>query len=117
MKHTAIVKIPKSEQDRVNRLLDIPYVSEVTDEDLKKLIDSYAYGVCFAENIISVKFDDGSVLNYDLCYGSDNFYDDVWWESADGQHDISLECTFDLSDIEFDVDGETYEVNILTTEI
>ena len=34
MKHTAIVKISKSEQDRINRLLDIPSLSEMTDQEL-----------------------------------------------------------------------------------
>ena len=113
MKHTATVKITKSEQDRINRLLSIPSLSEMTDQELFEAganTDS-SYGVYV------VDFDDGSSLFYDLCSGHENYYDDVWWTSANGEHDIVLECSFDISDIEFEADGETYEVKILTTGI
>lgn len=109
MKHTAIVKISKSEQDRVNRLLNIPSLSEMTDRELFEAganTDS-CYGV------FCVDFDDGSHLNYDLCSGQENYYDDVVWTSPDGRRDICLECEFELADIEFEADGETYEVKII----
>lgn len=109
MKHTAIVKIPKSEQDRVNRLLDIPSLSEMTDHELYEA----GANTDSCEGVLYVDFDDGSHLTYDLCSGQENYFDDVIWTSADGSRDVLLECSFDLSDIEFDVDGESYEVKIV----
>ena len=109
MKHTATVKLEKSDIDRIRRLLDIPSLSDLTDDELRDM-----GGFTDAtEGVFSVRFDDGSTLNYDLCSGQENYYDDVVWTSPDGSRDVVLECTFELDDIEFDVDGETYEVKIV----
>lgn len=110
MKHTATVIIPKEEQDRINKLLAIPSISELTDEQLDAMgaYTDMCYGVFY------VDFDDGSSLNYDLCAGSENFYDDIVWFSPDGNRDVTLECTFEFdNDIGFEVDGEEYEVKIV----
>ena len=109
MKHTATVIIPKEEQDRINKLLDIPSLSDLTDDELRKM-----GGFTDAtEGVFFVQFDDGSALNYDLCSGQENYYDDVVWTSPDGSRDVVLECSFELDDIEFEVDGEEYEVKIV----
>lgn len=113
MKHTETVKLAKSEIDRIRRLLDIPSLSDLTDDELRDM-GGFTDAI---EGVFSVRFDDGSTLNYDLCSGHENYFDDVIWTSADGSRDVLLECSFELDDIEFDVDGETYEVKILTTEI
>ena len=94
--------------ERVNRLLDIKSLEEMSD---KELLDAGA-NTDQCEGIFSVTFDDGSSLNYDLCSGQSNYYDDVVWTSASGDHDIVLECSFELDDIEFDVDGVGYIVTI-----
>lgn len=108
MKHIATFDIRKSEYDRINRLLGIESLSEMTDNQL--LAAGANTDQC--EGIFTVTFDDGSTLNYDLCSGQENYYDDVVWTSPDGKHDVVLECMFDLDDIEFDVDGETYIVKL-----
>ena len=113
MKHTETVKMAKIEIDRIRRLLDIPSLSDLTDDELR---DMGAFTDAI-EGVFAVDFDDGSRLTYDLCSGQENYFDDVMWTSADGSRDVLLECTFELDDIEFDVDGESYEVKILTTEI
>lgn len=112
MKHTATVKLTKSEIDRINRLLDIPSLSDLTDDELRDM-GAFTDAV---EGVYSVRFDDGSTLTCDLCSGQENYYDNVVWTGTTGR-EICLDCEFELSDIEFDVDGETYEVKILTTEI
>lgn len=108
MKHVATFDIRKSEYDRVNRLLGIESLSEMTDSQL--LAAGANTDQC--EGIFAVTFDDGSTLNYDLCSGQENYFDDVVWTNPDGKRDVVLECTFDLDDIEFDVDGETYIVKL-----
>ena len=108
MKHTATVKLAKNEIDRINRLLDIPSLSDLTDDELR---DMGAFTDA-TEGIFYAQFDDGSSLNYDLCSGQENYYDDAVWTSADGSRDVVLECSFELDDIGFEVDGETYSVII-----
>ena len=109
MNHTAIVKLPKRDIDKINRLLSIPSLSNLADDELREM-GGFTDAI---EGVFSVRFDDGSTLNYDLCSGQENYFDDVIWTSADGSRDVLLECTFELDDIEFDVDGETYEVKVL----
>lgn len=94
--------------ERVRRLLDIPSLEEMSDQEL---LDAGA-NTDQCEGIFSVTFDDGSTLNYDLCSGQSNYYDDVVWTSSDGRQDVILECSFELDDIEFDVDGVRYIVTI-----
>lgn len=93
---------------RVKRLLDIPSLEEMSDQEL---LDAGA-NTDQCEGIFSVTFDDGSTLNYDLCSGQSNYFDDVVWTSGDGKQDVILECSFELDDIEFDVDGVRYIVTI-----
>ena len=111
--HTSTVQIPKDIYARVNRLLafDIPF-EEMTDAAMQ------AAGVCdhYCEGIFTTDFDDGSSLNFDLCSGSSNYFDDVVWSSADGTLDVALECGFELSDIEFEAEGETYVVKLEFTD-
>lgn len=109
-KHIATVHISSAEFDRINRLLSISSLEELTDS---QLIEQGA-NTNQNEGIFSVTFDDGSSLNYDLCSGSSNYWDDVVWTSADGRTDITLDCAFELDDeIEFEIESETYIIKII----
>ena len=108
MKHIATFQIQKREVERVNRLLAIPSLSEMNYVEL--LENGANTDQC--EGIIHVVFDDGSSLNYDLCSGQENYYDDVVWTSPDGNRDVCLECTFELGDIEFSIDDDVYIVEL-----
>ena len=108
-RHEAIVNIPESEFNRINRLLAIESLEEMTDDELGD-IGATTDGV---EGIFYVKFDDGSFLNFDLCSGQHNYWDDVVWTSADEKTDIVLDCEYELDDIEFEVNGEWYFVKIV----
>lgn len=107
--HVATVTIPYEEFNRVNRLLAINDMEQMTDGELIAL----GANTNVNEGIYLATFDDGSSINFDLCSGSSNYYDDVVWTSPDGATDVILECDFALDDIEFDIDGETYIVQIL----
>lgn len=109
-KHIATVHISSEEFDRVNRLLSIDSLEELTDSELMEQDANTNQN----EGIFSVTFDDGSSLNYDLCSGSNNYWDDVVWISADGCTDTTLDCTFELDDeIEFEFESETYVIKII----
>lgn len=108
-KHIETVRIPPDEFCRVNRLLAIDSLEDMSDDDL---IEQGA-NTNHCEGVFSVTFDDGSSLNFDLCSGTSNYWDDVVWTNADGSIDITLDCEFELGDIEVDIEGETYIVEII----
>lgn len=108
MVHQKTVRLTYDEVRRVNRLLAIPSLEEMTDEELRKK----GANTDSCEGIFTVVFDDGSSLNFDLCSGQSNYYDDVVWTNANGCRDVVLECEYKLDDIEFEVDGEEYVVLI-----
>ena len=108
MTYTETVEMPLKEYEKINRLLSINSMEEMTDEQLLNM--GANTDVCIG--VFGVKFDDGSTLTYDLCSGTTNYWDDVVW-SKDG-YDTVLECTFELDDIEFEIDENTYIVKIKT---
>ena len=109
MLHTIVFDISAEEYNRVNRLLAIPSLSEMSD---KQLLSAGA-NTDQSEGILYVEFDDGSTLNYDLCSGQENYFDDVIWTNPDNTQDVLFECTFELGDIEFTApNGEDYVVKL-----
>lgn len=104
----ATVSIKEKEFNRINRLLAIPSLYDMTDNELL----AAGANTDQHEGIFAVRFSDGSTLTYDLCSGQSNYFDDVVWTSADGTHDIVLDCMYELDDIEFEHDGVTYCVHI-----
>ena len=112
IKHEAEVYISKEEFDRVNRLLSINSLEDMTDEELIK--NSANTNVC--EGIFDAKFDDGSSINFDLCSGQSNYFDDVVWTDKECNHSITFECTYEIGDIEVEINSEMYIVKIVVGE-
>ena len=109
IKHEEIVYIPKSEFNRINKLLAIDSLEEMTDSELLE----YGANTNYCEGVFQVKFDNGSSLNFDLCSGNHNYWDDVVWTSDDGKRDIVLDCDYELDDIEVEIESELYVVKIV----
>lgn len=103
------VMISPDEYDRINRLLSIQSLEDMTDDELLKA----GANTHVNEGIFFVKFADGSSLNFDLCSGTTNYWDDVVWTSADGKRDVTFECEYELGDIEFEEDGALYIVRVV----
>ena len=108
MEYYAVVNIDQEVFDRVNRRLDIESFEEMSDEDMHEA----GIHTDWSEGVFEAVFDDGSRLTYDLCSGRSNYYDDVVWTGADGKRSAVLDCTFELADIEFSIDGTRYFVKI-----
>lgn len=108
-KHEATVYLAYDEIDRVNRLLAIESLDDMTDDEL------FAQGAstCQHEGIFCVKFDDGSSISFDLCSGIHNYWDDVVWTSSDGSTDVVLDCEYEIGDIEAEIESELYIVRIV----
>lgn len=109
IKHEAIVYIDKDEFDRINRLLAIESLEEMTDSEL--IEQGANTDVC--EGIFYVEFDNGASLNFDLCSGQHNYWDDVVWTSADRTIDITLDCEYELDDIEVEIENELYIIEVI----
>ena len=109
IRHEATVHIPASEFDRINRLLAIESLEDMTDDEL--LEQGANTSVC--EGVYRVEFDNGSVMNFDLCSGTHNYWDDVVWTSADGNIDIVLDCEYELGDIEVEIESELYVIKLI----
>lgn len=109
IKHEEIVYIPTSEFDRINRLLAIASLEDMTDEEL---IEQGANTGVY-EGIFYIEFDNGAVITWDLCSGTHNYYDNVVWTSADGINEVVLDCEYELDDIEVEIESELYIVKII----
>lgn len=109
IRHEETVRISSSEFDRVNRLLAIESLEEMTGDELLK----FGANINVCEGVFHVVFDNGSHLNFDLCSGTNNYYDDVVWTSADESLDIILDCKYELDDIEAEIANELYIVKII----
>ena len=107
--YTKTINISAIEFDRINMLLAIPSLEDMTDSEL--LEHGANTNVC--EGIYLVEFDNGSSMSFDLCSGDHNYWDDVVWTSADGNTDVVLDCEYEFGDIEVDIGQDTYVVNII----
>lgn len=107
-RHETVVHISASEFNRINRLLAIESLEDMTDGEL---IEQGA-NTNHNEGIFFTKFDDGSSINFDLCSGLSNYWDDVVWTSPDGNHDVILDCEYELGDIEVEIEGDLYVVRL-----
>ena len=103
------INISAIEFDRINRLLAIESLEDMTDSEL--LEHGANTNVC--EGIYYVEFDNGASMTFDLCSGNHNYWDDVVWTSADGNTDVVLDCEYELDDIEVYIEQYTYIVNII----
>ena len=112
IKHEAEVYISKEEFDRVNRLLSIDSLENMTDDEL---IENDA-NTNVSEGIFYVEFDDGSSMNFDLCSGQSNYFDDVVWTDKEDKCSIFLECSYELDDIEVEINSEMYVVKIVVVD-
>lgn len=109
IKHEETIYIPTSEFNRINRLLTIESLEEMTDNELLE----QGANTDYCEGIFHVEFNNGASLNFDLCSGQHNYWDDVVWTSADGKVDVVLDCVYELDDIEVEIENELYIVKVI----
>ncbi len=110
-KHITTVKIPQETCDRVNRLLAITNMEELTDEELRQ----QGANTLHNENIYKAVFDNGCSLTFNLLSDNYNYWDDVTWISANGKTSITIDSEYEIDDIEVDIESETYIVQIIKT--
>lgn len=111
-RHEATVTMPRWKVNRINRLLAIESLEDMTDSEL---IEQGA-NTDQNEGIYLVTFDDGSSLRFDLCSGQSNYWGDVVWTSPDRSYEVDLDCAFKIDDIEVEIDFELYIVKLQIKE-
>ena len=108
--HVEEVELNKEEVSRIRRLLSIENMEELSEEEKQEL--GCKEDDC--EYIFVVEFDDGATLDWKLCSGTVNYFDDVLLKLPNfGWQD--LDCTFELDDIEIDAESDIYQVKLVIT--
>lgn len=107
--HEETIAISTSEFNRINRLLAIESLEDMTNSELLE----QGANTNYCEGVFHVEFDNGASLNFDLCSGQHNYWDDVVWTSQDGKTNVVLDCEYELDDIEVEIESELYIVKIV----
>lgn len=97
-RHEITIHITSDEFSRVNRLLAIESLEDMTDDEL------LAQGASTHQNegIYYAEFDDGSSINFDLCSGVHNYWDDVVWTNRDRNIEVEIESELYIVKIAID---------------
>lgn len=108
-RHVAVVKMFTDDFERINRLLQIDDMEFMTDEELDFIGATKNYN----ERVYVALFDDWSNIIFNLCSGTNNYYDDVVWFNKEWNRSVCFDCEFELLESnEYVIDGETYVVQI-----
>ena len=107
--HEREVKIHKEEVSDIRRLLSIENLEEMSDEALKRL----GCKKDFRRLIFGVEFDDRSSLDWWLCSGTHNYYDDVVFRQPFSDFYENLDCAYEFEDIEIDTGEDVYIVKLV----
>ena len=102
------IHIKKETIDRIVCCLNAEDLSKMTDVQR----DAWKYEMDANELIFDVDFDDGCSITWRLCSGQHNYYDEVvFWFEDDSF--IELDCTYEIDDIEIEVDNKIYRVKLV----
>lgn len=104
--HTKIVEISKKEVDEINRLLSYEDLESMSDEKKKRLGCKQDY----SKYIFGIEFDDGTTLDWWLCSGTNNYYDNVVFTKPFTNTCVNLDCVCKLDDIEIEAGTDVYRV-------
>jgi hypothetical protein len=94
-KYEYTIDFTKEEFDHINKLLSIRSFDDLTEDEMARMgakRDDF-------QGIFWIKFPDGAEMTYDLCSGSNNYFDDIVLTL--GNNEYVPECDFELgTDIE-----------------
>lgn len=104
--HEVNIPISKKEVQRIRTLLEISF--EGWDDDkLEKLGIIKDTG----EYVFGASFDNGATLDWKLCCGDSNYYDDVLFKHPSGEWE-QLDCNYEFDDIEIDAGTDIYLIKL-----
>lgn len=111
MKYTAKLRVYARTLKRINRLLDIDQLEDLTDEERIALDVETNYHA----RIGTAFFDNGKRMSFDLCSGSSNYWVDIALKNSDWSIVVDFEPAFELSEgeHEFVVGDDVYVVHVV----
>ena len=92
MEYKVVVTMAQAEFDRVNGLLDIEYLDDMTDEEYTILCpktDDYI-------GLFYVEFENGNHITIDVASGGSNYYDNCVLYDADGNELKVYDCGYHI---------------------
>ena len=99
------VTIDREKYEEVERKLEYDHLEEWTDAQKEAI--GYQEDSC--ETIFAVEFDDGAKLDWRLCCGQSNYYDEIFFQYPDGKF-TDLDPSYEINDIEIETDNKIYRV-------
>ena len=102
------IKIEKEILDRVNGLLNIDELGIYTEEEklLNPKTDDFI-------GLVSVDFENGNIIDIDVCSGTGNYYDNCVLKDKDGYEITCFDCNYSIDNqMEFCYGDDTYIINI-----
>lgn len=107
--HKREVKIHRDEASDIRRLLSLENLEGLSDSQMQRL----GCKRDFRRLVFSVDFDDRSSLDWWLCSGTINYYDDVVFRRPFADYCESLDCTYKFDDMEIDTGEDVYIVKLV----
>lgn len=105
--HKEIYPISRKEFQRINSLLSID--SYEFWEDAKR--ERVGVQPDTSEWVFGIEFDNGAKLDWKLCFGDSNCYDDVLFQYPSGLW-VDLDCSYELDSVEIDTGSNIYIVEL-----
>lgn len=101
----------KDTLERVNALLDIESleVEEYTEEQklLNPKVDDFI-------PLMSIEFNNGNIIDIDVCSGSCNYYDNCVLKDKDGYEITCFDCNYSIdNEMEFNYEDDTYIITVV----
>ena len=107
MKYEKTVSIPAEKYDKVNELLELDNLDEMTEGELNDIGAEIEH----VEKIYEVEFEDKSKVMFFLRSGLHNYFDEVVWFQTD-EEPYAFDPEFSIGDFSFCFDGDCYCVKV-----
>lgn len=106
-----IITYDKDTLERVNALLDIESleVEEYTEEQklLNPKVDDFI-------PLMSIEFNNGNIIDIDVCSGRCNYYDNCVLKDKDGYEITCFDCNYSIdNEMEFNYEDDTYIITVV----
>lgn len=106
--HEDSILLPLSQYERVNKLLSVSSIDDLTADERNALGARYHTH----ETIYHAVFDDGTSACFDLYSDKDNYWGEITMTGTNNEHIVIAAHRFMLGDIEFEVGSQTYMIKL-----
>lgn len=109
MEYKVVVTMAQAEFDRVNGLLDIECLDDMTDEE-HTILCPFKFD---NNHLFSYEFNNGNFISASVNSGGSNYYDNYVLFDKDGYELMVLDCSYEVEKyLEFEYEGDKYIIEI-----